>query len=34
MVWRPRGLLATRVPSLFLRPGKPGTSDVRAEARL
>jgi len=34
MVWRPRGLIATRVPSLFLRPNKPGTSEVRAEARL
>jgi branched-chain amino acid transport system permease protein len=34
MVWRPRGLIATRVPSLFLRPGKSATSDVRAEARL
>jgi branched-chain amino acid transport system permease protein len=34
MVWRPRGLIATRVPSLFLRPDRPGASEVRAEARL
>jgi branched-chain amino acid transport system permease protein len=34
MVWRPRGLIATRVPSLFLRSDKPGTTEVRAEARL
>ena len=34
MVWRPRGLIATRVPSLLLRPGKPGASEIRAEARL
>jgi branched-chain amino acid transport system permease protein len=33
MVWRPRGLVATRTPSLFLRQRNPETAEAPAEGR-
>lgn len=33
MIWRPRGLISTRVPSVFLREKKPVAAAIVAEAR-
>ena len=33
MIWRPRGLISTRVPSVFLREKKPVAAETVAEAR-
>jgi branched-chain amino acid transport system permease protein len=33
MIWRPRGLIATRQPSIFLREKKTVPADLVAEGR-
>jgi branched-chain amino acid transport system permease protein len=33
MIWRPRGLIATRMPSLFLRVRKTIAADLIKEGR-